>query len=80
MRLGVAARFNEVHERGPACFKFCGRKATSKKLVPQPDAIGVHNVAFAVLGDLPNAPFAIVSLHIRAADPVRLTGLAHHAT
>ena len=57
-----------------ACLKFGSGPPTTKEFMPQPDTVPVHHVALAVIGDLSNASFAIVSLHVRTADPIRLSG------
>src|SRR5207248_997059 len=77
-RLCIPACPYEINEAGLAGLKFDFRQSTSKQLMAQPEAIGVDDIALAVLGDLADVSVPIVFLDLCAADSVRLSRQAHH--
>ena len=72
MRLRVSAHVDELHQVIFTCSEaFIGRPAP-KPFVSQPDPVCVEHIRLAVVGNLPYPFFPVVSLHVGAANAIRL--------
>jgi hypothetical protein len=76
--LRVSTSPNEIDETGLTRLKSPSRKSAAKKFMAQPNAIGVDDIALAVLGNLANASFKIEFLYLTTADPIWFARQTHH--
>ena len=74
------ARLDEFREVRLTCLKCDIRQISPEQFIPQPNAIGVDHIAFAVIRNLSNVTIAKIFLHLCAANAVWLTRQSHHAT
>jgi hypothetical protein len=79
VRLRVPPRFDEIDKASLAGLEVSVRQAPAKEFVPQPEPIGIDDIALAVFGDLSDAAVMVEFFDVRSADTVRLSRQAHHA-
>jgi hypothetical protein len=78
VRVPVCARTEEFRQVPLARLVFFLVQPPSKQLVPQPQPVRVDHVRLAVVGNLADAPLAVVPLHVGPADAVGLPRHPHH--
>ena len=54
-------------------------QTTDKEFIPEPDAIGVDDIALAILGNLPNVTVTIILLDFCTAHAIGFPRKSHHA-
>src|SRR6202030_4654649 len=78
MRLRVTPRLYKLRQIHLTRLESSIRQLAAKKLVSQPELIGVHDIGFAILRNVSDATLAIISLNVLATNAVRLSGQSHH--
>ena len=80
MRFRVAPRFDKLAQIRLTGLKRYFAKIASKQLVSQPDAIGVDDITFTIVGNLLDLAIEEVSLDLRPIHAFWLTWQAHDPT
>ena len=79
VRLGIAAYPYEVEEARFAADKLGVGQPAAERFITQPYAIGVDDIALAILGNLANAPVSIIFIDLCSIHPIGLSGEPHDA-
>jgi hypothetical protein len=77
MRLRIRMRPDVVDEVGFARLERRIGQPPPEQFVAQPDPIRIHDIAFAIIGDLADLSFLVEFLDLRAMDAGRLAGQTH---
>ena len=72
MRLRIAPRLDELAQIRFARLECRIGQLAAKQLVPQPNAIGIDDIALTVVGDVLNSPFPKIFLDFATIDVVGL--------
>ncbi len=76
MGLSLFFPFEKCRQPLFACLEIVRAQPSAKQLVAKPDAIGVHDIGLAVIGDFMDFAVPEVPMHLPAVDAVGLAGQA----
>ncbi len=78
MRFRVAPHPDELAQIRLACLECIIGQLAPKQLVPQPNAIGVDDISFAIVGDLIDLPIKEVTLDLGSINAVGHSWQSHN--